>query len=446
MDIEKILELFENKKISDLRAILKNMNPVDIATLFEEIPEDKIPLLFRILPKELAADTFTNIDGDMQELLIQAFSDGELKEVFDDLYLDDTVDIIEEMPANVVNRILESTSSQMRRIINEVLKYPDDSAGSIMTIEYVSLKRSMTVEDAFNRIRRTGIDKETIYTCYVTDENRKLAGIVSVKTLLLSEPSCKIGDIMEQNIIYVETLEDKEVVARLFDKYGFLAIPVVDKEQRLVGIITVDDAIDVLQDENTEDFEKMAAISPSEESYFKMSVLTHAKNRILWLLVLMLSSTITGIIITNYTDTFATFPLLVAFIPMLMDTGGNCGSQTSTLIIRGLALEEIKLKDYFVALFKEIRIALVVGVVLSIINAIRIYLMYHDLAIALITAITLIFTIILAKMLGCSLPMIAKRLKLDPAIMASPLITTIVDACSVFLYFTIATALLGLHV
>ncbi len=443
---EQVLNLLQEKRFTTLKSLLQTTNPADIALLTKELPEEYLPLLFRILPKELASDTFVNMEPDMQELLIKTFSDSELKAVLDDLFLDDTVDIIEEMPANVVKRILRHTDPERRKMINQVLNYPKDSAGSIMTIEYVDLKKDMTVADAFTRIRKTGLDKETIYTCYVTNPYRKLIGLVSVKTLLLSAGDQIIGDIMETNLIYVDTLVDKEDVAHMFDKYDFLALPVVDQEKRLVGIITVDDAMDVIQEENTEDFTKMAAMSPIDESYFRASVWHHAKNRIVWLLLLMLSATLTGIIITRYEKAFEAIPLLVAFIPMLMDTGGNCGSQSATMIIRGLALDEIHPKDIFKVMFKECRIALIVGFALTLVNTLRIIIMYHKstqvhaYVLALVLGITLMATILLAKMIGCILPIAAKKLRLDPAIMAAPLITTIVDTCSVLIFFNVAMA------
>lgn len=441
---ELILELLTEKRFGELRQILSELNPVDIAFLLGEVPQDSLPPLFRILPKELAADTFVEMDNDEQEVLIHAFSDKELREVMDELFVDDTVDIIEEMPANVVKRILRNIDPEMRQSVNQILHYPKDSAGSIMTTEYVDLKKQMTVEEAFTRIRKTGVDKETIYTCYVTDSNRKLLGLVSVKMLLLSEKDKIIEDIMETNVIYVNTLDDKEDVAKQFDKYDFLAIPVVDKEDRLVGIVTVDDAMDVIQEETEEDFAKMAAIQQNEESYFKTPSWKHAKNRILWLLVLMLSATVTGEIITHYQNAFAAVPLLVAFIPMLMGTGGNCGAQSSTMVIRGLATDEIRLKDFFRVLFKEIRIALLVSVALAIVNGVRIIIQYGDWRLALVMDLALICTVFVAKALGCVMPMLAQKCKVDPAIMASPLITTIVDACSVLIYFCIATAIFHL--
>jgi magnesium transporter len=348
------------------------------------------------------------------------------------------------MPATVVKRILRNTDPQTRFMINQVLKYPKDSAGSLMTIEYVSLKKDMTVEDAFTRIRRTGVDKETIYTCYVTDGNRCLEGIITVRTLLLANSADLIGDIMEDRPISVATTTDREEVVKMFDKYDFLALPVVDQESRLVGIITVDDAMDVMQEEADEDFAKMAAVTPSDESYFKTTVFGHARNRIIWLLVLMMAGIITGAIITGYEEAFQAYPMLVAFIPMLMGTGGNAGAQSSTLTIRGMATDEIQLKDYLRVAFKEARISLIVGAGLSVINFIRVYITYQNWMFGVVTGLSLICTIFFAKLLGCSMPMLAKKLKLDPAIMASPLITTLVDAGSILLYFSIATALLKL--
>ena len=434
-------ELLDSREFGRIRVLFTAMEPADIAELLGEIDEQRLPILFRILPKELAAETFVEMDSDEQELLINAFSERELHDVVEELFVDDAVDIIEEMPANVVKRILRHTDSEMRNSINEILRYPKDSAGSIMTTEYVSLKKDMTVSEAFDRIRRTGVDKETIYTCYVTDTDRKLIGLVTVKELLLSPYNTVINTIMEKNIISVETLDDKEEVANMFDKYDFMSLPVVDKENRLVGIVTFDDAIDVIQEENTEDIQKMGALQPIEETYLKTPVWRHAKNRIVWLLLLMLSATITGSIIENYEAAFTALPILVAFIPMLMDTGGNCGAQSSTMIIRGLALDEITPKDIMKIMFKEIRIAVVVGLILAAVNTLRIYIMYSGqdpLLLSAVTGLSLIATVVIAKMLGGVLPILAKLCKLDPALMASPLITTIVDTCSVIIFFNIA--------
>ncbi len=444
--LENLLELVKDKKYREIRELLSVMEPADIAILLGSIEHEDLPLLFRILPKELAAETFVEMDGDEQELLIDAFSDQELKEVLDDIFVDDTVDLIEEMPANVVKRILKHTDAETRKSINQILHYPSDSAGSIMTVEYVSLRKDMTVEQAFTRIRRTGVDKETIYTCYVTDANRELLGLVTVKDLLLSDYSQKIESIMETNVISVYTLDDQEHVAHAFDKYGFMAIPVVDAENRLVGIVTFDDAIDVIQEENTEDFEKMAAVTPIEDTYLKTPAWKHAKNRIAWLLFLMISAAVTGSIITGYEEAFVDMPLLVAFIPMLMDTGGNCSSQSATMIIRGMAIDEIKMKDYLKVLAKEATVALIVGVILALANTLRVFIMYpndNPVILALISGLSIIGIVMLAKCLACTLPMLAKKCRLDPALMAAPLLSTILDACSVLIFFNIAIWILG---
>ena len=436
--MEEILELLETKKINKLHDKLENMNSADFPALFEELDENKVIVIFRLLSKEKASDVFTELEPDVQEKLISYLTDNELKSIMDELYSDDATDLIEEMPANVVKRILKNTKPQDRKIINQLLEYPDDSAGSIMTVELVDLKEDMTINQALDRIRDIGLEKETIYTCYVTDSKRKLIGIVGLKDIVLSNRNEFIRNVMDTNVIKVSTLTDKEEVAKMFDKYNYLALPVVDKEDRLVGIITVDDAIDVLQDEVTEDFEKMAAIQPNDDTYFKTSVFKHAKNRILWLMLLMLTSIITGTIITNYESAFAAVPILVAFIPMLMDTGGNCGSQSSTLVIRGLATDEIETKDFLRVWWKEIRVAMIVGVLLAIINGARIFIQYRNIQLSLVVGVTLIITAMVAKSLGCIMPMLAKKLKLDPALMASPLITTMVDTCSVLVFFNIA--------
>ena len=437
-DLEKIKELYKEKKFTQLKALLADTNEADVAAIFEEMDEKALPVLYRLLGKEEAAEVFARMDHDIQETLVNALTDKELQQVLDELFLDDTVDMIEEMPANVVARILRNTDAQTRYQINELLKYPDDSAGSMMTVEYVNIKKDMTVGEAIARVRRMAQNSETIYTVYVT-ENRKLIGICTVKELLISKDEEKIENIMETNIITISTGDDQEDVAKMFSKYGFLAFPVVDHEERLVGIVTVDDAMDVLQDENTEDITKMAAITSAEETYFKTSVFSHAKNRIAWLLVLMLSSTITGTIITSYENAFAVVPLLVSFIPMLMDTGGNCGSQSSTLIIRGIALDEIVFKDIWRVIFKEFGVSIMVGGVLAVVNGIRIFLMYHEAKLAIVVAFSLVATIMIAKLIGGILPLIAKKLNLDPALMAAPLITTVVDTCSILVYFKIAT-------
>lgn len=442
---KKIEELLAEKKYSEIKDIFAQMNGADISALFEEVPENKIPLLFRLLPKVLAAETFVEMEADAQKMLIQGFSDNELKDVFNELYLDDAVDIVEEMPANVVKRILANTDPDTRKMINEVLKYPDDSAGSIMTIEYVSLRLNMTVEEAIKRIRRTGVDKETIYTCYVTDENRVLLGSISIKTLLLADENDVIKDIMDTNFISAHTLEDQETVANKFNKYDLLAIPVVDDENRLVGIITFDDAIDVMQDEATEDIKKMAAIIPSDKTYFKTTVFETWKARIPWLLLLMVSATFTGMIITSFEDALAAYTVLTAYIPMLMDTGGNSGGQASVTIIRALSLEEIEFSDIFRVIWKESRVAILCGLTLSICNFVKLLLFDRvTVQVALVVCITLAVTVLMAKIIGCTLPILAKKIGFDPAVMASPFITTIVDAISLIVYFRVASIFLGI--
>lgn len=446
VELEKRIEnLLEEKKYQELKDIILTMNAADISSVFEEMPKKKIPLLFRLLPKVLAAEVFVEMEADAQAMLIQGFSDNELKEVLEELYLDDTVDIVEEMPANVVKRILLNSDMDTRNMINEILKYPDDSAGSIMTIEYVSLRINMMVEEAIKRIRRTGIDKETIYTCYVTDDNRFLQGAISIKTLLLAEEDEHIKDLMDTNYISVHTLEDKENVANKFNKYDLLAIPVVDDENRLVGIVTFDDAIDVMQDEATEDIKKMAAIIPSDKSYFKTNVFETWKARIPWLLLLMISATFTGWIITSFESALGALPILTAYIPMLMDTGGNSGGQSSVTVIRALSLEEIEFKDIFRVIWKEIRVAVLCGITLGVCNFAKLMIVDRlDFNVALVVCITLVITVFIAKFIGCTLPIIAKKIGFDPAVMASPFITTIVDAISLLVYFRIASMVLGI--
>ena len=439
---ELILAYLENRDFRSIKNTIKDMNFADIALLFDEISLEDIPLIFRVLPKDTASDVFVELDNEKKEYLIRSFTDEELKEVLDLMFVDDTVDIIEEMPANVAKRILKHTKSDTRKLVNEILKYPEDSAGSIMTTEFVSLRKDMDVYEDFLKIKATGVDKETIYTCYVTDNTKKLIGIVSTKDLLLSDMEEKIEDIMETNIIYVNTVDDREEVVKVFDKYDFLAVPVVDNERRLIGIVTVDDAIDVIVQEDTEDFQKMAAMAPNEDTYFKTSVFTHAKKRFGWLLFLMLSATFTQTIITHYEAAFATIPLLAAFIPMISDTGGNCGSQSATMIIRGMSLDEIRPRDILKVILKESEISLMVGIVLSVVNGIRIIITYHSFVLALVLGLTLMCTVFMSKLLGGILPMIAKQVHLDPAVMASPLITTIVDACSLIIYFNIAMHIL----
>ena len=443
-NLEKIKDLLTNKKYNELKKILNELNSADIPGILEEFDKEDVIRIFRLLSKEQAGEAFSYMESDMREKLLEDLTDRELKSVIDELFMDDTVDLIEEMPSNVVKRILKLVNKEDRNTINELLKYPEDSAGSIMTTEFIDLKENMTAEQALKRIRKIGTDSETIYTCYVLTEKRILKGIINIKDILIAPKEKLIKELMETNIISANTLEDQEKVAKKFDKYDFYALPVVDNESRLVGIITVDDAINVLQDEAQEDFEKMAAITPTEEGYFETSVWKHAKNRIVWLLILMLSAAITGNILAQYEAAFAVAPLLVAFIPMIMGTGGYCGSHSSTLIIRGLATDEIKLKDIFRVIWKEIRVAFIVGVALAIVNAIRVIIQYRDIQLAVVLGITLIVTTIISKVLGCVLTMLAKRLKLDPAIMAAPLITTLVDVCSILVYFQVATSIMGL--
>ncbi|MFQ7747374.1 MAG: magnesium transporter [Eubacteriales bacterium] len=442
---EKILELLEAKKYSEIGALLKDMNPADAAVMLEELPEQKMPIVFRLLSKELAADTFAYMDGDAQEILVRGFSDKELDEVMEQLFLDDTVDMLEEMPANVVKRVLRHVDADTRKMINQVLNYPKDSAGSIMTMEYVDLKRSMTVEQAFERIRATGVEKETIYTCYVTDSRRKLEGIVTVKDLLLSPKSEVIRNIMETNVKFVSTHTDQELVARELSKYDFLAIPVVDAEERLVGIVTVDDALDVIQEEVTEDIEKMAAITPTDRPYMKTSVFETWKKRIPWLLFLMISATFTSGIISSFEDALAASVILTSFIPMLMDTGGNAGSQSSTTVIRGLSLGEIRYGDVLKIVTKESFVSLMCGATLAVANFAKLMLIDRvSLLVAAVVCLTLVVVVLVSNIVGCTLPVLAKRVGFDPAVMASPLITTIVDAVALIIYFNIAKLLLGI--
>ncbi len=449
---EKILELIENKKFGELKLLLSEMQPADIGAIFEELETRDIPLVFRILPKELAAEVFVELESDRQQLLIEAFSDKELREVMDELFMDDTVDIIDEMPASVAKRILRQTDANTRRMINQLLAYPDDSAGSIMTTEYIDLKKGMTVDAAFDRIRKIGFDTETIYSCYVTDNSRRLLGTVSLKDLLLNDKNSVIADLMDDNIIFANTLDDKEEVAAKFDKYDILVLPVVDKENRLVGIVTVDDAIDVIQEEASEDIEKMAAILPSERTYLKTGVFETFRARIPWLLFLMISATFTGAIISSFEVKLSECLALVAFIPMLMGTGGNSGSQSSVTVIRALSLGDIEFKDILRVIWKELRVAVLCGVVLGIVNLVKLYLIDYlwfgsfdvgvEIPEMLTVCLTLVFVVVVAKLVGCVLPIVAKKMGLDPAIMASPLVTTILDAVSLLIYFNIAAAFL----
>ena len=446
--MQEVIELVEARAFVRLRNLLVEENPADVAEIISELGDKEIPLVFRILPKDLAGEAFSYMENDKQELLLNSFNDFELREIFNELWLDDTVDIIEEMPANVVTRILKNTSPNVRRQINELLKYPEDSAGSIMTVEYVSLNRELTVEQCFNKIRRESIDKETVYTCYVT-EKRKLVGTVSVKDLFMADMDAVVSDIMETNVISVDAYEDKEVVAQTFSKYGMLAIPIVDKDGRIVGIVTVDDAIDVMEEEATEDIERMAAITSNDKPYLKTGVMSIWLTRIPWLLLLMLSATFTGIIINSFEDALSVFPVLISFIPMLMGTGGNAGGQSSATVIRGMAVGEIELKDILRVLWKELRIALLCGMTLAVVGYAKIILIdnmllgmnvsYMEMA---VVSLTLVVTVFAAKLVGCSLPILAKAVKLDPAVMASPFITTIVDVLSLIVYFFIAMKIL----
>ncbi len=438
-----IIELIKNGKFVLVKKEIIKMNVVDVAQLLEELNQESVLVVFRLLPKEIASEVFTYLSYEQQQYIIESIADNEIKNIVDDLFLDDTVDLLEEMPANVVKKILKNTSEDKRKLINQFLNYPDNSAGSIMTIEYVDLKKEMTVRQALDHIRKTGIDKETIDVCYVINKNRILEGIIPIRKLILSGEEVIIDDIMDTNIISIRTYDDQERIAVLFKKYDLLAMPVVDNENRLVGIITIDDVVDIIEKENTEDFQKMAAMAPSEEEYLKTNIFTLAKNRVIWLLVLMVSATFTGNIIRKFEDILQSVVILAAFIPMLMDTGGNAGSQSATLIIRGLALEEIKLKDVLKVVLKELRVSVVVGFTLAVVNFIRIYYFEKtDIMITTTVCISLFLTVILAKVVGGALPIMAKKLKLDPAIMASPLITTIVDAVALMSYFSLATWLL----
>ena len=438
MDSGQIIRLLEAHNFKQLKEELETVHPVDIVDILEELDKKQRTLVFRLLAKEEAAEVFTDMNSDMREDLINALTDSELEEVMDEMYVDDTVDVLEEMPANVVDRILTVTDEETRQKINALLQYPEDSAGSIMNIEYISLRKEMTVAEAILKIRQVGINKETIYTCYVT-EKRRLIGMVDVKDLLLIE------EIMDENVLYARTLDDQEKVANMINKYGLVAIPIIDHENCLVGIVTVDDAMLVLQDEATEDISIMAGVSPNEDSYFETSVLRQVRNRTPWLMLLMLSATVTGEILGYYENAMAAMPILITFIPMLMGTGGNCGSQSSTLIIRGLAVGEIEFSDIFKVIFKEIRVAVVVGALLAFVNGIRICIMYdRDIMLAVALGVTMIAVVTIAKCIGCILPLIAKKIGIDPAIMAAPLITTITDTCTILVYFNIVTSVFHL--
>ena len=443
--VENILELMNETHISPtkLHRLIETMNEVDIADAFELLSREKAIQMFRLLPKDMAADVFSHIAPEKQQVIIEALTDIEIGKVIEDLFADDAVDFIEEMPANIVKRVLKNVSEDTRQTINQLLQYPEDSAGTIMTTEYVDLKEDMTVGDAFIKIRTTGVDKETIYTCYVLRYDRVLVGAISARTLLLASPGDRIGDIMDGNIFFAHTTDDQETVADLFKKYGLLSMPIVDKEQRLVGIVTVDDIVQIIEEEATEDFEKMAALSPSEEPYLKTKILTLSKNRIKWLIFLMLSSTITASIISSYEDALASAVALVAFIPMLMNTSGNAGSQTSVLVIRGMALGEIQIKDILRVLWREVRVGVICGIILGAVNFIRVYFTgERDPLLSLTVTLALIITVVLAKSVGAILPIAAKKVRIDPTVMAAPLLTTIVDATALMIYFSIARVIM----
>ena len=438
--MQEILELILNNQLNAARSELIKQNPVDIAHFLEEIPLEKILIIFRILPKDLAADVFTYMSSEQKQYIVENITEKEIRSILDELFLDDTVDFLEEMPANFVKKVLRSADEKTRKLLNQFLSYPENSAGSVMTIEYVDLKKEMTVQEALAHIRKTGVDKETINTCYVLAEDRRLEGIVSIRKLILSDAEVKLQEIMETNIIYAHTLEDQEDVADRFRKYDLLAMPVVDNENRLVGIITIDDVLDIIEEENTEDFQRMAGIEPSEKEYLKTSPIALAKHRVVWLLVLMISATLSANIIQRFEDLLQAVVLLTAFIPMLMNTGGNAGSQSATLVIRGLALGEIDKKDLFRILGKELGVGIIVGTILAGINMLRLYyLQGMSFAISATVCTSLFFTVILANVVGGALPLLAKFFRVDPAIMASPLITTIVDVVALIIYFLIAT-------
>ena len=442
---EKILDLIEQGKYVDVRKQIIEMNVVDIAQLFEEIEKQKLLVVFRILPKDIASDVFAYIPNELQKFIVESISDKEIKSIIDELFLDDVIAFLEEMPSNIVKKVLKNTDEETRKLINQFLNYPEDSAGSIMTIEFVDLKKEMTVKQALQHIKETGVDKETIDTCYVIDNNRILEGVISIRKLILSEESALVKDLMEKDAVYINTHDDQEKMASLFKKYDLLSMPVVDNERRLVGIVTIDDVIDVIEQANTEDIQKMAAMQPSEEKYLKTNALVLAKHRIIWLLILMISATFTGKIIRKFDDVLQAVVVLASFIPMIMDTGGNSGSQSSALVIRGLALGEISLKDAFKVLWKEIQVGCIVGLALSSVNFLRIYFLEKtDFMVSLTVSITLLLTVILAKIVGGILPILAKKCKLDPAIMAGPLITTVVDAVALTIYFLTAVWLLGI--
>ena len=444
-DFEVVKELLETKQYTKLRQMLADMNSADIAVILEELPEEELLKIFRILPKSMAADVFSYLEVEHQQSLITSMSEKDAAGIIDNLMADDATDLMEEMPANVVKKILANASAETRRDINHLLRYPEDSAGSIMTVEYVDLKESMTVEEAIARIRQVGVDSETINICYVLDAKRKLLGTVALRYLLISPSDAIIGEIMHENVIFINTLMDQEEVARQFQKYDFTAMPVVDNEERLVGIITVDDIVDIMEEEATEDMEKMAAIVPSDKPYMRTGVFETWKKRIPWLLLLMISATVTGKIITHYESALGSYVVLTAFIPMLMDTGGNAGGQSSVTIIRGLSLNEIEFKDIFAVIWKEARVAVLCGITLAATNFVKVMLIDHvSMAVAAVVCLTLVASVFFAKVVGCTLPMFAKKIGFDPAVRASPFITTIVDALSLAIYFQFATHILGL--
>ncbi|NLM25518.1 MAG: magnesium transporter [Firmicutes bacterium] len=444
IDFSTLNRLVEAKQLKPLKEALADFNVVDLANFIEQLNRESVVYAFRALPKDIAAQVFSYLSFESQEFIVQSITDQEIGHIINDLFSDDAADLIEELPANVVKKVLRNASPEVRNTINQLLQYPAESAGSIMTAEFVDLKKHMTVGEAFARIRRTAFEKETVYTCYVIDEHRRLEGVISVKRLLVTPDDTILSQVMETNIIKVTTTDDQELVAHLFAKYGLLSLPVVDHENRLVGIVTIDDVIDVIHEEATEDFERMAAMLPSEKPYLKTSVLSLAKNRFAWLLFLMVSGMIVGSILAKYEEAFVAIPLLVTFIPMLTDTGGNAGSQSSTLVIRGMALSEIRVGDFLKVFFKEFRVSLIVGLGLSIANFIRIMISYKDPMIALTVSLSLYLTVVIAKTVGGILPIFAKLVKADPAIMAAPIITTVVDALSLMLYFRIAVVLLKL--
>ena len=441
--MEEIVELLEQNKLAELKEILINENPIDIADVFEDFPKEKYLIIFKLLPKDFSSEVFSYLSPEKQQEVIENITDDEIKFIVEDMYLDDTVDFIEEMPANIVDKILKNTSSDKRKLINQMLKYPENSAGSVMTVEYISFKDNYTVKQAIEYYRKVAIDKEETDICFVTDTKKKLVGIISLKTLILSKDDSYIQDEMDTNFVSVLTLDDQEEIAALFRKYDLTTMPVVDHENRLVGVITVDDIVDVIDQENTEDIQKMAAMNPSDEEYLKESVISLAKHRILWLLVLMISATFTGLVIKKYEDILQSAVYLATFIPMLMDTGGNAGSQSATLVIRGIALEEIEFSDIFRVIWKELRVSILVGFILSAVNFIRIYYFTRSgLETSLVVAISMFLTVIMAKVIGGVLPLVAKSLKIDPAIMASPLITTIVDTAALIIFFKLSVIFL----